>query len=454
MAKVRSPLDVLDRKKIAEDCPTWLPEGVVAVLGDHRGRDHWHDLRVSPDGKWIMGVGHGGVYVWDAATLRGHKAFFKGRCGAWSRDGKLLAVGGLDDTAWLYDVADGEFREQAALVGKKRPPPTSPEQLRKLAPEEFKELPLEKLKLVVMDPREKYSRDIRWPVIDIGLTEDGRALIALNEECILRVWDLTGKEPKERVAFDGLLLGQGGGMILPGTQRLLCEISPSKRQQLGMELWDLSGDQPRREGFISGCWLPAVVTPDGRTLAAKPFGVGAIQLWDIGGKEPKPLRLLPGEVTSRLSSPAFTADGNVLMYGVEKAFRQVPINDAGRKQLGLAKDSPYLDSPVGLAAHQFQVFPDGKTLAVEDDKAIRLWDMVKKQAKFPAPRGHLGPVVAGVFTPDGKTLITAAQEWTIRLWRLEKGRWQERQVLRRLQRHLMDHRPFSGRQIPSGDRWS
>ena len=237
-----------------------------------------------------------------------------------------------------------------------------------------------------MDPREKYSRDIRWPVIDIGLTEDGRALIALNEECILRVWDLTGKEPKERVAFDGLLLGQGGGMILPGTQRLLCEISPSKRQQLGMELWDLSGDQPRREGFISGCWLPAVVTPDGRTLAAKPFGVGAIQLWDIGGKEPKPLRLLPGEVTSRLSSPAFTADGNVLMYGVEKAFRQVPINDAGRKQLGLAKDSPYLDSPVGLAAHQFQVFPDGKTLAVEDDKAIRLWDMVKKQAKFPAPR--------------------------------------------------------------------
>ena len=121
MAKVRSPLDVLDRKKIAEDCPTWLPEGVVAVLGDHRGRDHWHDLRVSPDGKWIMGVGHGGVYVWDAATLRGHKAFFKGRCGAWSRDGKLLAVGGLHDTAWLYDVADGEFREQAALVGKKLP---------------------------------------------------------------------------------------------------------------------------------------------------------------------------------------------------------------------------------------------------------------------------------------------------------------------------------------------
>src|SRR5260370_488551 len=41
MAKVPSPLDKLRRRDIPQEArPAWLPQEVVAVLGEHRGR-HW-----------------------------------------------------------------------------------------------------------------------------------------------------------------------------------------------------------------------------------------------------------------------------------------------------------------------------------------------------------------------------------------------------------------------------
>ena len=71
MSKVRSPLDALDRKLIPkEDRPPQLPENVVAVLGEYRGRHQqpvrW--LRLFPNGKWLVG---GSPSVWDTAIWRG-----------------------------------------------------------------------------------------------------------------------------------------------------------------------------------------------------------------------------------------------------------------------------------------------------------------------------------------------------------------------------------------------
>ncbi len=403
MSKVRSPLDALDRKQVPEEerLP-WLPAEVVAVLGEHRGRQ-WApamDVRLSPDGRWILG-GPADVRVWDAATLCEHKSFPEGICGDWSEDGKVLAVGGRKHTIRLYAVGDGDFKETAVLVAKK--------------------MPVRRFGSDTVNPN-------GW-VQAIGLTSDHKHLVAISLDNVLRIWDLTGKEPNER-AFDEGALGQNG-VVLPGARRLLCEgpLVRENRVEPGLVLWDVSGEKPRLEGVLRDARLPAALAPDGRTLAT----AGGV-LWDIGGLEPKLLRQLPGDFGS-LYRMTFSRDGSVLFGGQNRghALLQIPVNEAGRKRLGLAADLTHFASDAGFCVASVQVFPDGKTLVLGGwDGTIRLWDLAKDEAKSPAPRGHLGPVAAAAFSPDGKTLITGGRDRTIRVWRLDRGRWQEREVLRDL----------------------
>jgi len=144
------------------------------------------------------------------------------------------------------------------------------------------------------------------------------------------------------------------------------------------------------------------------------------------------LRRLGGDFPAA-SALVFSRDGNVLLGASARGriVLRIPVNGAGRKQLGLADDSTHLVSEVDCPVWAMKVFPDGKTLALGGgDGTMRLWDLVRDKAKSPALRGHRGAVLVAAFGPDSKTLITGGVDGTLRLWRLDKGRWQERQVLR------------------------
>src|SRR5947209_2370092 len=66
--------------------------------------------------------------------------------------------------------------------------------------------------------------------------------------------------------------------------------------------------------------------------------------------------------------------------------------------------------------------PDGKTLATaSEDKTARLWDLAKGETRATL-QGHTDTLTAIAFAPDGKTLATAGFDEWYRIWDAATGK--------------------------------
>jgi WD40 repeat protein len=76
---------------------------------------------------------------------------------------------------------------------------------------------------------------------------------------------------------------------------------------------------------------------------------------------------------------------------------------------------------IGLQGHPFEVLsvafsPDGKTLAsASQDRTIKLWDVATGNERSTL-HGHTESVASVSFSPDGKTLASGSWDSTIKLW--------------------------------------
>ncbi|MFD9407140.1 hypothetical protein ACFWBN_08995 [Streptomyces sp. NPDC059989] len=243
----------------------------------------------------------------------------------------------------------------------------------------------------------------------VAFSPDGRTLVTASEDATVRVWDVT--DPRRPRLTSVLTPGGGevaGAAFGPGGDLLAVWAQDTAG------LWDLTDPgNPRPLSRIAedGPHVTmASFRPDGRTLVTSTGESGSLRFWDIS--DPRSPRELPSPFRSDpLTGGVFSPDNRRLaaFHRTDKTIWLIDVNDISRP----AKVTQLPASGSWLYTVTFDA--DGRRLAAgaADGKAL-LWD-VSGAATPTVLTGHSNPVPAVAFSPDGNTLATGGNDFTIRL---------------------------------------
>jgi WD40 repeat protein len=445
-----------------------LPPGALVRLGTSRLRhnDIVTSVAYAPDGKQVASTGNDGtIRLWDPASgkeqarLLGHAGSVYGL--AFSPDGKTLASAGRDGLVCLWETA---------AVGRKDNEP------RKLAGHKDAVLGLAFAPdgktlasaghdgtLRIWDPAAgqelRHFGTGQGRVGRLAFTPDGKTLAATHTTgefgkttAVVHLWDpATGNQVRQiggdqksiyslAISPDGLTLATGG--------------------DYGPKVWELaSGSELAKLRFPLGSYTPCVLfSPDGNRLLAG--GSGFLREWSVAtGRPGRSFEV--GQIYTY--SAAFSPDGKTLVTGGTRTVTFWDLATAkprhgyaghqgevggfvflpgGKELLTGGYDRPIyrweiatgklvgrLLGPMRDWNSTLALSPDGKTLAaLGPDLSVVLLDADtgKERLKFTRhlpPRTSAHTAMAVVFSPDGETVISAAQtiDNTIRIWSAANG---------------------------------
>lgn len=416
-----SPLDKLDKEQIPElDRFEWQPKELVAVLGEHRGRQGSPCTCVvwTPDGKRIVSGGHNGyVRIWDATTLREIARTSTGTyttCMAVSRDSKTLAAGHVYGGLWVWDIS-GEKPVQTGhfQIGTSQ-------------------------------------------VHSVDISADGKLLAAGVYDGMVHTFDLMGSKPKERTQLAGHKSAARSVQFAPSSKQLAAGATDGT-----VRFWNFMDDSVKELGSLEvhtaaiSCMTYhsrgnqiLAGTDDGHiikvNLGAKftrgsahktPFGITAINFspggvvttahtdgilrqWaTLNVAMPKASLEIPGHF-GILSDCAYSPDGRMIATcGHDWTIRQWQLAPRILERFPLKGHWSLV--------HRHQFAPDGMTIATgSEDRTARIWNLTKnaptQAAQFNHPKENQ-PIWTVAHTPDGKTLATGGAAGIVRLWNLTRN---------------------------------
>jgi len=175
-----------------------------------------------------------------------------------------------------------------------------------------------------------------------------------------------------------------------------CKTIATSGQDSAVHLWDAA--TARERGTLSGHAGPIGVvafSPDGKTLASGSHD-GKVKLWDVpAGRE---RATLTGH-THRLDALAFAPDSKLLASASHDGTVRLWDTASGKERASVTAPEGRMLS-VAFA-------PDGKTLATGGtDQSVRLWDVTPKiPAQLAAWEETKSWVHVSKFTPDGRFLL-------------------------------------------------
>jgi WD40 repeat protein len=418
-------------------------------------------LAVAPDGRFVATGGVGGpVRLWDLSTGKETAQFLKHnnsvRSLAFSPDGKLLASAAMNQTLRLWDlVANRELREWPGDPIWINAVAFSPDG-RTLASGNYSHtVGLWNVSTgKSAHPLSGHAARIHTVV----LLPDGRTAATAGGDAGFRVWRTdSGQEVRTFPHGD----------FAPDHKTFL-----AWERGRDLRLLDtLTGKETRRFKVTGDEFTRAALSPDGRMLAVGEGREGEVRLWDVEtGKE---LRHIPGERENGnnwLQVLAFSPDGRTLLtkqgrsglrlYEVETGKEIARFEDRGNHLLDDVVPFSADGKRFALLRHH-RVAQENDVVAVHEThsgRELRRWtwceaetSLYKSQALALSPdgslitalggnrdqvvrllsvatgnelrlRGHEDVVRSAVFAADGRTLLTASLDGTIRGWEVATGK--------------------------------
>jgi WD40 repeat protein len=311
-------------------------------------------VALDPDARYVASLQG---TVWDAETGRKQidlEELETARCIAFGPGGLVLATGGDDHTAHVWDARTG--KSLAVLAGH------------------------------------------TGACNGVAFGPGGKLLATASEDKTARIWDV--KTGKQVLVLRGHALPVNGVAFRPDGQRLATAGGDE-----AVKIWDLDPDpkvgplpaskELRTLSGHKGQVLSVVFSADGRRLAsASRDSTGKV--WDAeNGKE---LFTLSGHA-GLVNGVAFSPDGKRLATAGDDKTVRVWDGQTGRELFTLRGHA----TPVLTVAYR----PDGRQLvSVGDDHTLKVWDAATGRQGLRWP----GTVHGLAFSPDGQSLVTASAQ--------------------------------------------
>jgi WD40 repeat protein len=283
-------------------------------------------------------------------------------------------------------------------------------------------------------PEQRLSFSCEAPPGLLALSRDGRTL-ALADSGLVKVWDVSTAKPRLRLQRKAHDLPNGWGVTY-------LALSPDDKVLLSggvdnmVRFWDLTRDEPTEQrtfktqgmhctscfrGAESGPLLASYgqnwVGADPRMYQPSP----TVRVWDLAQSKVREMGVLKHEVD--VACVAISPDGRSLVTGGGYRSSNQPQPAPGMLRLWLLNENgPARSAPMRLVGHKDPVnaatySPDGHILASAGSEGhVILWESAtgKKYRQWQLP----GPVNRLAFADDGRHLIILDGEGTLYVLRL------------------------------------